>query len=95
MTAEGSGARKKKRRRKRMRSDNHLREEVGSSSEERDRLKEYEREADASLWDSPTSEDLSTPLQARSDNKAYIKRVSLVCLIKKKPHLDNFGLYKI
>ncbi|XP_017278417.2 zgc:123305 isoform X3 [Kryptolebias marmoratus] len=59
----GSGARRKKRRRKRVRSDSHLREEASSSSEERDRDKECEREADPAQWDSPTSGDLSTPLQ--------------------------------
>uniref|UniRef100_A0A8C3G4U1 phosphatidate phosphatase n=1 Tax=Cyclopterus lumpus TaxID=8103 RepID=A0A8C3G4U1_CYCLU len=36
----GSGARRKKRRRKRMRSDTHLREEAGSSSDEREREKD-------------------------------------------------------
>lgn len=53
--AIGSGARKKKRRRKRVRSENHLREEVSTSSEE--------READPR--DSPASEEMSTPLPLR------------------------------
>uniref|UniRef100_A0A8C8DZT9 phosphatidate phosphatase n=1 Tax=Oryzias sinensis TaxID=183150 RepID=A0A8C8DZT9_9TELE len=51
--AIGSGARKKKRRRKRVRSENHLREEVSTSSDE--------READPR--ESPASEEMTTPLQ--------------------------------
>ncbi|KAM9361200.1 phosphatidate phosphatase LPIN2 [Symphorus nematophorus] len=49
----GSGTRRKKRRRKRIRSDNHLREEACSSSDE--------RESDQARHDSPAKED--TPLQ--------------------------------
>ncbi|XP_074532930.1 phosphatidate phosphatase LPIN2 isoform X2 [Halichoeres trimaculatus] len=46
----GSSARRKKRRRKRIRSDSHLRDEVGSSSDER------ERESDQAGQESPVKE---------------------------------------
>ncbi|XP_035006034.1 phosphatidate phosphatase LPIN2 isoform X1 [Hippoglossus stenolepis] len=58
----GSGARRKKRRRKRMRSDTHLREEH-SSSDEREREKDWERESDQAGPESPAQEDLVSTLQ--------------------------------
>ncbi|XP_019942554.1 phosphatidate phosphatase LPIN2 isoform X2 [Paralichthys olivaceus] len=58
----GSGARRKKRRRKRIRSDTHLREEY-SSSDEREREKEWERDCDQAGPESPSQEDLVSPLQ--------------------------------
>ncbi|XP_028262305.1 phosphatidate phosphatase LPIN2 isoform X2 [Parambassis ranga] len=58
-----SGTRRKKRRRKRIRSDNHLREEASSSSDERDRERDCERETDPAQHESPSPEELSTPLQ--------------------------------
>ncbi|XP_067443979.1 zgc:123305 isoform X1 [Thunnus thynnus] len=58
----GSGARRKKRRRKRMRSDTHLREEASSSSDERGREKEWERESDQTGQESPAKEESVTPL---------------------------------
>lgn len=61
-----SGTRRKKRRRKRIRSDNHLREEASSSSDERDRERECERKTDPAQHESPSPEELSTPLQIRS-----------------------------
>ncbi|XP_021176159.2 zgc:123305 isoform X3 [Fundulus heteroclitus] len=64
VAAEGSVARRKKRRKKRARSDNYLRDDVGTSSEERDRGKESDRDADAAHRDKPASEALSAALQA-------------------------------
>ncbi|CAJ1051577.1 phosphatidate phosphatase LPIN2-like isoform X1 [Xyrichtys novacula] len=55
----GSGCRRKKRRRKR-RSDSHLRDEVGSSSDERER----ERESDQAGQESPAKEGTFSTLHA-------------------------------
>lgn len=57
-----NSSRRKKRRRKRIRSDTHLREEISSSSDERD--KEWERESDQTGQESPADELSVTPLQA-------------------------------
>lgn len=59
----GSGIRRKKRRRRRMRPDTHLREDACSSSEERERDKEWEKESDHAAQDSAIEEQLATALQ--------------------------------
>lgn len=69
----GSGARRKKRRRKRMRSDTHLREEVCSSSEERERAKEWERDSDQTGQESPAAEEpAASSLKNRSVGPATL-----------------------